>query len=73
MEIKMKNTNYISEATKFIQELLDNPKIRNDQAATRATWWDKDFADSDEQANIAKDLKPDAYPYFSYKTREKNK
>ncbi len=63
----MKNTKYTSEAMNFINTLLNQPGLHQEQMKLRRTWWDKDFIDQDEQKAYAEsEVKYDGYVYFSY-------
>ncbi|HMT02072.1 MAG TPA: DUF3460 family protein [Burkholderiales bacterium] len=64
-----KNTNYVSDTTKFINELLNkNPQLKKKQKILRNTWWDKNFIDLDEQKDFKEsDLPQNGYVYFTYK------
>ncbi len=63
----MKNTKYTSEAMNFINTLLNQPGLHQEQMKLRSTWWDKDFIDQDEQKAYAEsEVKHDGYVYFSY-------
>ncbi len=64
-----KNTNYVSDTTKFINELLNkNPQLTNKQKSLRSTWWDKNFIDLEEQKDFKEsDIPQNGYVYFTYK------
>ncbi|MCC2644542.1 MAG: hypothetical protein K0R94_320 [Burkholderiales bacterium] len=65
-----KDTNYVSETTKFIKNYVEkHPGIAEQRAKVYKTWWDDDGIDQEEQ-NEYKDskVKLDAYAYFSYPT-----
>jgi hypothetical protein len=56
---------YVSEATRFIREVLDrNPQIVEQQQKNRATWWDKpqDLETSKERSEAA--VPAPGYVYF---------
>ncbi len=58
-------SNYESEATRFIREVLrKNPQIVEQQKKNRATWWDKpqDLETSRERTDAA--VPAPAYVYF---------
>ncbi|MBX9597950.1 MAG: DUF3460 family protein [Burkholderiales bacterium] len=64
----MKNTKYVSEATTFINGLLNKPGNHEQQMKLRSTWWDTAFRDQDEVKHAAEsEVKHDGYVYFSYK------
>ncbi|MDD3266506.1 MAG: DUF3460 family protein [Burkholderiales bacterium] len=66
----MKNTKYQSEATQFINTLLNKPGNHEHQMELRNTWWDKEFIDLEEQKSYAEsEVKNDGYVYFSYDTK----
>ena len=69
----MKDTSYVSEATEFINSMLNQPEIQAKQMQLRRTWWHNDnndnngFLDLDQQQEFAQaSLKSDAYTYFTY-------
>lgn len=63
----MKNTKYVSEATNFINELLNKLGNHEQQMKLRSTWWDTEFRDQDEMKHAAEsEVKHDAYVYFTY-------
>ena len=63
----MKDTKYTSEATNFINGLLNKPGNHEQQMKLRSTWWDTKFRDQDEMKREAvSEVKHDAYVYFSY-------
>lgn len=63
-----KNTAYVSETTKFIQQFLkDNPQVIQKQKELRNTWWNKNSTEVIFEEKLAQtDLKTDGYPYFTY-------
>lgn len=62
----MKNHNYVSETTNFINSLLTaQPQIKDLQQKLRATWWDHEFDPIQQDVNYD-NLKTPAYTYFSY-------
>ena len=57
---------YVSEATRFLRELLDqHPELRELRARNRATWWDHpqdvEVSEEREAARVAQG----AYVYFA--------
>jgi hypothetical protein len=65
--------NYVSEATRFIREILQqNPQIVEQQKKNRATWWDKpqDLETSKERSDAA--VPAPAYVYFPLPVPEKD-
>lgn len=45
-----KNTKYVSEATLFLRNMLqEKPELITKQKELRSTWWDRDDIDSEEQ------------------------
>lgn len=68
----MKNTSYISEATLFLNSLLSQEPIHQQQQQLRHTWWDKEFIDQEEQQSYAQNsVKANAYAYFTYPLKQK--
>ena len=65
-----KNTTYVSEITRFIDELkAKNPKLEEQQRAGRALLWDKEPIDLDKTARD-KDSRVAQQPYV-YQTHTK--
>ena len=64
----MKNTAYVSDIDKFVQNLLQQkPTLKAKQLELRGTWWDKDEIDLEEQeAYNQSTVKSGAYVYFDY-------
>ena len=69
----MKDTSYVSEAPKFINQLTKNPEARKKQLELRRTWWHNDnndangFVDLEEQKSYAQaSVAHPAYTYFDY-------
>lgn len=62
----VKTTNYTSETTEFIKDILNkNPNLKAKQKLLRATWWDKKSEEVREDSELEQtDLKHPAYPYF---------
>lgn len=68
----MKDTEYVSDPGKFINIMIDNPKIHEHQMQLRGTWWDKGFIDLDEQKTYAEsEVDQDPYAYFTYHRNKK--
>lgn len=63
-----KTTNYVSEATKFINTFLqEHPQVCEKQQLLRSTWWDTDGIDYAQQEEYsASNAKLEGYAYFSY-------
>lgn len=62
------NRGYVSEADKFIDNLLkQKPELKTRQKILRSTWWDTDFINPEEQQGYAKNnvIRP-GYVYFNY-------
>jgi Protein of unknown function (DUF3460) len=60
--VRMKNTHYESDVTRFIRDLLaKNPQIVEQQKKNRATWWDKA-----QDLETMKDRAQSAVPQPSY-------
>ncbi len=61
---------YVSEITRFIEELkANNPRIVVDQAKGRAIWWDKKPQTSEEAERLAESRVPQ--PGYVYQTKYK--
>ncbi len=61
---------YVSEITRFIEELkANNPRIAADQAKGRAIWWDKKPQTSDEVERVTESNVPQ--PGYVYQTKFK--
>ncbi|MFN7095048.1 MAG: DUF3460 family protein [Burkholderiales bacterium] len=69
-----KDTNYVSDTTKFISSLFDkDPALHHKQDQLRSTWWDKGFIDQEEKADFKQsEVKRDGYAYYSYPSHAKN-
>jgi hypothetical protein len=63
-----KNTNYVSDATIFINDLVQKrPYLREQQETLRKTWWDKEEQEVVTESQLDKEnINPDSYAYFSY-------
>lgn len=63
-----KDRKYVSEASKFINQYLEqHPEVKNKQKELRSTWWDTNGIDQAEQNEYNEaDVKLDGYAYFSY-------
>jgi hypothetical protein len=56
---------YVSETTRFLQELLDqHPELRELRARNRATWWDHPQDLETQEERDAARLRQGAYVYF---------
>lgn len=56
---------YVSEATRFLEELLDkNPELRELRSRNRATWWDHPQDLEEERARAAANVAQGSYVYF---------
>lgn len=56
---------YVSEATKFLNDLLEKqPELRELRARNRATWWDRPQDLETERERDASRLAQGAYVYF---------
>ena len=65
---------YVSEATRFIRELLEkHPQIVEQQKKNRATWWDKpqDLETSQERDEAS--VPAPSYAYFPLPRRDPGK
>lgn len=63
----MKNRKYESEAMLFLRTLLNKPGSHEERMKLRATWWDKEAIDQEEQQTYHEsEVKHDSYVYFSY-------
>ena len=57
-------TNYVSDHTKFINEMMDkNPQWQDDQRAGRAIWWDKPQTQDQTQRAKESAVPAKSYPY----------
>ncbi len=68
MNIFKKKSGYVSDFTRFIDELKQkNPKLEADQQQGRARLWDKDKLDLDEMRRAQESrIKQSAYVYQSH-------
>lgn len=68
----VKNTNYISENTKFLQNLFEKkPQLKQQQEKLRNTWWNKSPQEVEEQNELRKNqLTVDGYQYYSYNEKK---
>ncbi len=59
--------NYVSDHTKFIQEVLERkPQLADEQRKGRALWWDKSPRELAERSRMDQGRVPQsAYVYFS--------
>ena len=63
---------YVSEATKFIRDLLaKNPQIVEQQAKNRATWWDKPQDLETQKEHDESAVRQPGYVYFPLPQRDK--
>jgi len=63
---------YVSEATKFIRDLLaKNPQIVEQQAKNRATWWDKPQDLETQKEHDESAVHQPGYVYFPLPRRAK--
>ena len=59
---------YVSEITRFIEELIaENPHIVADQAKGRAIWWDKKPQSAEDSERVADSRIPQ--PSYVYQTK----
>lgn len=57
-------TNYVSDHTTFINELMKkNPQWQEDQATGRAIWWDKAQTVEQQQRSSESAVAAKPYPY----------
>ncbi len=61
-----KNTKYVSDATKFIQGLLNKrPELLVKQKELRSTWWDTNGIDEEEEKSYKNSADPlHGYAYY---------
>jgi hypothetical protein len=60
---------YVSETTKFLQELLEkNPQLEQQQMKNRATWWDKPQDLETWRDNAESTVSQPGYVYFPLPT-----
>lgn len=64
-----KDTAYVSETSKFIQEILKtNPQLDEKRLKLRQTWWDQDPSEVQKDRDMqSSDLPMRGYEYFNYK------
>jgi hypothetical protein len=56
---------YVSETTKFLQELVEkNPQLVEQQKRNRLTWWDRPQELETMQANAQSSVAQPGYSYF---------
>lgn len=65
MKLSQKQTEYVSDFTKFLNELKQkNPTLEEKQRAGRAIWWDKAPIDLDARRRAEESrIKQQAYVY----------
>ena len=63
-----KNTKYVSEATTFIRDMLQQqPKLIEKQKLLRKTWWDTNGIDEEEEkSNKTSAIPLHGYAYYDY-------
>lgn len=61
-----KNTKYVSDATKFLNDMLNKkPELKDKRMQLRSTWWDKESSEIETDTKLNQEnMKHPAYSYY---------